>query len=293
MALGTVTYLNTGATSLAAANWSDTTGVVDSAYCVISSGVQSIQTNLTFSLANGVGIFDVLEGFSGDIGGSGGSLTFETEAALYSEVTNVARVRYWASGGSFYYTAQGAGAAGNVCHIFQQKGGGRAFLTGTYTQRSILLESGSLNIAENVASEAAGTPAEPTSNARYQWHLAGGAATIQYSATGLHRLRVTGGTHTLGRGVQTGCYVNSGSVTVDAQGGAVALLETNGGNVSYIASGTITNLFANAGNIDFSGLTRPLIVTNLYDSPGCTIKPSKLLTITNRYPAGSGARGLT
>jgi hypothetical protein len=36
-----------------------------------------------------------------------------------------------------------------------------------------------------------------------------------------------------------------------------------------------------------------LTITLLEDAPGCTIIPSRLLTITTRNPIGQGAEGLT
>ncbi len=275
-----VAYLNSGATSLASANWSDSTGFADDATLVINDGTQSIQTGLTAGLTNGVSYLDILEGFSGTIGGSGGSLSVQTRASLYSETTAAARVRYWASGGSIWYT--GETASTDTCHFWQQRGGGSAHLTGAFTLRNIHLESGTLSVAENVAGEST-----------YTWLLAGGAATIDYSATGTYTVIVSGGSHVLKRGVQTGITMASGSLTVDAQGGAVAAVNGYGGNVTWLNSGTITVAYLHAGTYDFSRLQRPLTITTLWDSPAAKIIPSKLLTIGTRKPFGSGAVGLT
>lgn len=277
-----VAYLTEGATDLAAGNWSDATGFADSATLVINSGSQTITNTLQPSLANGIDYLDVLPGFSGNIGGSGGSLCVETRASLYNEATVDPRIRYWASGGTFYYSGAGAGAAGDACHFWQQDGGGRGYLTGTYTQRNIHLQNGTLDVGANVAGETA-----------YVWYFAGGSATVQYNATGAFTYRVSGGDHIIKRGAQTGLYQTGGSVRLDGQGSTYAATELHGGTMQIVNSGTHTAMLLLGGVLDLSRLARPMTITTLIHAPTARVIPSKLLTITNNKPIGTGAQGLT
>ena len=67
-----IAYLNEGAVSLAAANWSDATGFANNATLVISSGSQTITTSLDQSgLSGGIDTLDILQVFTGRIGGAG------------------------------------------------------------------------------------------------------------------------------------------------------------------------------------------------------------------------------
>jgi len=295
MPLPSPAYLVSGATSFAASasNWSDSTGFQAQAQLFIQSGTQTITGGLSPSLVTGVTNFDVMPGFSGNIGGAAGSLAVETDTASYSATTQVPRIRYNASGGTFYYTPQGAGGASDVADYFQVNGSGSAFLTGTGTVKRIEAQSGRLYVAPTIGSVAT-----------YRWVLAGGTTTIDgvVGSTRIHSITVSGGQHLLKKGVQgstlastgfvEGLNVCNGSLVIDCYGELISDLRIYGGYVTVVNCGTIAAVSGYSGTLDFSKLQRPLTLTLLEDAPGLTIIPSKLLTIT-RNPIGTGANGLT
>lgn len=297
--------LNPGATSLAVANWltlagAAGSGVVDSATLNIATGNQPITGSLTWGLTNGIKNLDISPGFSGSIGGSSGStLAVNTRASLLDQVNQFPRVRYEASGGNMYYTAENAAAVADICHYLQVNGSGSMFVNGTCTVARLEMQSGRLSVAENVGSISG-----------YRWVFTGGSSNIVYSATQLHSLTVTGGQHTIGRGVagatitatgkSEGLVVAGGQVTLDAGSANFADVRLYGGTLTVLNAGDpdtptagITYLSCYGGTLDFSRLQRPMIVTLLEDAQGCNILPSKLLTITARNPIGRGATGLT
>jgi hypothetical protein len=294
-------FLNAGATSFAAANWTDTTGFVDDAELYIQSGTQTVTGDLTPSLANGIQNLDILSGWSGNIGGANGSLAVETRSSLINYSTQIPRIRYYASGGTFYYTPQGAGAAANVCDYYQIGGSGSGYLTGTGTVKRIESNGGRLYVGTAM-----------TSVATFRWVFSGGTVTVDgvSGTTKIHALTVTGGQHLLKRGVQgstmvstgfvEGLNVAGGAVTIDAYGETISDLRMYGGYVTIVNCGTIAAIGGYAGTLDFSKLQRPLTVTLLEDAPGLTVIPSRLLTITTysgatngRQPINTGANGLT
>jgi len=287
-------YLNAGATSLAAANWSDSIGFAANATLFVQTGTQTITGGLTPSIATGINNFDVLPGFSGNIGGAAGSLAVETDSASLNQVTQIPRIRYNAAGGTLYYTPQGAGAAADVCDFFQVNGSGSAFLTGTGTVKRVEVQSGRLYVSPTIGSVAT-----------YRWELAGGTTTIDgiSGSTKIHAVTVAGGQHLLKKGIQgstmasttfvEGLNVCNGSIVIDAYGETISDLRIYGGYVTVVNCGTIAVCSGYNGTLDFSKLQRPVTVTLLEDAPGLTVIPSKLLTITTRNPIGTGANGLT
>lgn len=292
-------FLNAGATSLAAANWSDTTGYDSGTPTLyVQTGSQSITGGLAPASGSYAALynFDVLSGFSGAIGGPAGSFAIETANAAFNQATQLPRVRYWASGGQLYYTPQGADAGiTNECHYFQIAGSGSGNINGTGIVRRVEVESGRGYVAPTVDSVAT-----------YRWTLTGGAVIIDgaVGSTKIHSLTIAGGQHTLKRGIQGGTVaensvseglnVYGGQVTIDAYGETIAKATVAGtANVRVLNCGTITYLGLFGGKLDFSALQRPLTITTLAAAPGATVVTSPLLTITNYYPIGSGAEGLT
>lgn len=291
-------FLTSGATSLAAANWSDATGYNSGTPTLyVQNGTQTVTGGLAPASGSYVALynFDVLSGFSGAIGGSAGSFAIETANAAFSQVTQLPRIRYYASGGAFYYSPQGADAGiTNECHYYQIAGSGFGYVNGTGVVRRVECQSGRLYIAPTIDGVTG-----------YRWVLSGGSSTIDGSSgsTKLFSVTVTGGQHLFKKGVQGGSItatsvteglnVYGGAVSIDAFGETVSDLVVAGGNVTIVNCGTIAHLAAFAGTLDFSRLQRPLTITLLEDAPGCTIIPSRLLTITTRNPIGQGAEGLT
>jgi hypothetical protein len=287
-------FLNAGSTSFAASGWSDSTGFVNGAELYVQSGTQTVTGGLTTNLSEGIQNLDILSGWSGNIGGANGSLAVETKSALLNQVTQIPRIRYYASGGTFYYTPQGGGAASDVCDYYQIAGSGSGYLTGTGTVKRLESNGGRLYVGTSV-----------TSVATFRWVLSGGTVTIDGVAgtTKVHALTVTGGQHLLKRGVQgstmastgfvEGLNVAGGAVTIDAYEETISDIRMYGGYVTVVNCGAIAATGGYAGTLDFSKLQRPLTLTLLEDAPGLTVIPSRLLTITTRNPINTGANGLT
>jgi hypothetical protein len=299
--------LNTGATSLASGNWKTLAGAagsgfVDDAELIIQNGTQAITSDITWTaLTNGIKNLDISSGFSGNVAGTSGSLAFQTRNSLFSQTTQLPRVRYEASGGSLYYTAENA-SANDECHYLQVNGGGFLYVTGTCSVRRLELQAGRVFVSQNVGS-----------TANYRWVFTGGVGTIDVVNSGgtndIHALTITGGQHLLKRGIQgttvtagsrtEGLTVAGGNVTVDAGSRNLSAVTVTGGQLVVLNAGNpdvptagVTNLLALGGTIDFSRLQRPLTVTLVEDAPSCVIIPSKLLTITTRNAIGRGADGL-
>lgn len=285
MATGTVCYLNAGATSLAAGNWSDATGITAAnAWCVINTGSQSITGGLT-TTAGGFDILDIESGFSGNIGSSIGSLSIEG-STTYTTGLQISRLKYNASGGSLWYSANGAGT--DKLMLFLQAGSGTSILTGAWTLREFVLDSGRCTMAYTVVSEAS-----------YEWLVSGGTVTFAYdsSATSIHNLTVLGGVVQLGRGVQTLLFVAGGTVIIDAGALTYAAITQTGGRVVVLNAGTgaatgITAYVLKGGELDLSTLQRPLIIGTMTHYTAGTVKKNNLLTITTNIPRGLGAAGL-
>ena len=203
-------------------------------------------------------------------------------------------MRYGASGGTFYYTPQGANAAADVCDYFQVQGSGSAYVTGTGTVKRLEVQSGRCYVTSTIDSVAT-----------FRWLLAGGTATIDgiSGSNKIHSITVAGGQHLLKRGIQgstlasttfvEGLNVCNGSLVIDAYGETISDLRIYGGYVTVVNCGTIAVCSGYNGTLDFSKLQRPVTLTLLEDAPGLTVIPSKLLTITTRNPIGTGANGLT
>lgn len=287
-------FLNAGATSLAAANWSDAIGFADSAELYIQSGTQTVTGGLTTSLTNGIQNLDILSGWSGNIGGANGSLAVETRSSLLNQATQIPRIRYYASGGTFYYTPQGGGAASDVCDYYQIAGSGSGYLTGTGTVKRLESNGGRLYVGTAIGSVA-----------NFRWVFANGTVTVDgvSGSTKIHALTIAGGQHLLKKGIQgtsvtatgftEGLNVCGGSVTIDAYAETFSDIRIYGGYVQIVNAGTCAVVSGYSGTLDFSKLQRPLTLTLLEDAPGLTVIPSRLLTITTRNPIGPGANGLT
>ena len=87
-------YLNDGATSLAAANWSDATGLVNSATGVIRSGGQSITSDVDFNAVNVLSL-RIAEQFTGTIGSAAAPLWLDATDGSAAEWKEVENMLHW------------------------------------------------------------------------------------------------------------------------------------------------------------------------------------------------------
>lgn len=167
-------FLNNGATSLAAANWSDATGfgaTANTAELTVGEGNANIVDDVDQSAATGhdVVYFVVEEGFTGTLGKAGTPVQFE--AATPSN----ARVEYRAGGGAFYASPSGTGWDTLILNTSGQmyiEGGTVASLEVT---RCPLVNIGASAVITNAK-------------------LGGGGGTIEYNSTGFTSCDIYSGT---------------------------------------------------------------------------------------------------
>lgn len=285
-----VAYLNEGATSFAAGNWTDATGFADDATLVINTpGNQTIsasldQSGLGTGAGNGPESLDVYAPFAGFIGSTAaGALTVAFEGTPYSEANHVSRFRYWAAGGECRYTA-GAGS----CHLLEVGGAGKMFVTGGALE-VVCQDGGSLNV--NASTTFADTG---------RVDLQSGTSYIDTHGSDLIGFyNALGGTHTLKRGgvAVTGTLrVGSGAtVTLDSTAGAWPLIIVDGGTLIWVSAGapgtTAGNVEFRSGLVDFSRINRAVTFQNARHYSSCTIRNynSRLLTWTTPLAQGAGA----
>lgn len=270
-------YLNDGATSLAAANWSDGAGIVAASDGVIRSGGQSITTAVDY---NGVTIasFRMAEQFTGTVGSASAPLWIaaatDGTAAEWSSTAAEGRVVN-GSGGTLFLKA-----TGTMDNLHQSGGGRTTLISGTATY--LRVTNGSFTAED----------ASVVTNAR----ILGGVATIGASATAGTVLDVYGGTVTAQRPFTTinvydgDCFINhntssSAAVTINQYGGRVFLL-------SLFTNGTVNyNRFG--GLFDPRRMTCELTIATMISSANARFAglPSGVtLTITTQSLRDAGAQ---
>lgn len=264
-------YLNEGAVSLAAANWSDATGFAEDAILAITSGSQTITTSLDQSaVTNGIDTLDILSGFTGRIGGSGyGSLKLRAT----SGATN--RVIYNAGGGSLYLQAAGSGT--NEITTFWMSSLGSCYLTGgTFT--NTVLGQGSLSVDATTVLTTA------TFN--------GGSAVVQ-AGTSATTLNLSGGSHVWKRGATTINVYGRGRVTIDCGTSTIGTLNilSPEAEVTLLSSGTVTAI-NNWGRLFADKMARAVTFTNYNEGPAGFLATT-LTNITYTNPiARLGAKNI-
>lgn len=262
-----VATLNTGATSLAAGQWSDATGVVDGAQLVIAGSTANIQTALSYTSAS-IEYLDVLGG-SPFIGGTGGSFICDADGTAEAAATQVSRIKYVTDGGHMYYTA---GAGNTLAHFVIVGGLGSFYATG--------------GIYKNVQCSGRMFINGSTVSSTGVWNfLQGAAVSIDDSATAIAELQAVGAGMVVGRGMTLGEFANS-NVTLSTTR-ASTTVKVRGGSFAIQKSGTITTMWALGGLLDLSQVQVPYTITNLYYAAGATVRTHPAVTITNKYPLGA------
>lgn len=228
-----IAYLNEGAVSLAAANWSDATGLVSSAECVIDKGGQAIVNNLDFSTiaTTRVSYLHIRRPFTGSIGSSSvGPLKVNTSSATY----------YAAGGGSLYL--QSAGPASNTTVLFEMPTGtgGAAYLQGgTFTEARVYGGQCYINASTVVTT----------------LYAMSSSVTVDYNATAITTLYVfPGATVYLKRSV-TNVVVIGGTLIIDGDGISITTLRQSGGVVDH-RSGDIPTFTQEGGQYINQSLRR-------------------------------------
>ena len=275
-------YLNTGATSLASGNWSDTTGFADDAELVIRDSVgngQAITAALDQSgLTTGIEFLDIRPGASGTIGSDTGPLKVDADASADARIRNR---------GNFTLFTDAGGASGVVNNYDFGPGSTNWLVGGTFT-----------NVTTDGGIAVVGESAVVTN-----LFAAGGAGTVEYNATAITKAVVTKGNWTIRRRVNTLIVLDGASVVyapddqvttftgdkIEVHGGrltqtrgAVPTYELNGGmwdlsratepftpgGTSIIALGT--RIVEGAGLVDLSNLTFPGALLRTVSGTGTT-----------------------
>ncbi len=282
-----VAFLNEGATSFAAANWSDTTGFATNATLVCNkpAGAGGIQAALDQSgVATGINYLDFVGNWSGNVGGPGGSLIVDFDLAgndaTYTTASPgadipISRVRWWGKSGDIYLSA------GASTGFMFQANVGNAFLTGGDFVR-IQTEGPSFLRFSSTA----------TANASARWHLGGVGSYIDYHATdALVTTYFYEGTHTVKRTLGTIYVLGTATVIIDtttALNGTA--IHQYGGVVKLLSHGTTTNYYGVAGILDGRDLSAVTTFTNSEVGSALQIMPSKYLSLGDRTDIGTGPK---
>lgn len=276
-----VAFLNEGATSVAAANWSDTTGFgASNVTLVINRGSQSIQTALDQSASGDVNWLDVREGFGGTIGGTGGSLIFTAAAVGTLTGTGqdvpISRFRYFASGGQCWAQV----SATRALDVLQCNSGGTLNWTSGDVDR-VDLDAGTLNYSSSATFGASAT-----------FYAQGGSFLIDTHATDVvPTLLVNGGSGRVRRTCTT-ITVTAGSLTIDLAALNITTLNIYGGRVTLLGAGTITNLNGYGGTLDCSQVQQAPTITNTLHADGFVVIPNPNVTFGTQTRIGAGGDGI-
>jgi hypothetical protein len=267
-------FLNDGATSMAAANWSDGLGVVASAQLVIRSGTQSITNDVNYPLIS-IESLDVEPGFSGFIASQATPFTVDIDGTAENPTTRVSRLRYFASGGECNVNASGPNT---LAHFVEINTGGRLVATGGIL-KNVVLQAGRFLAGANVLATGG------------VWRFSGGTAQVDYAAAApIPQLDVLGGQHKIDRNATT-LNAYGGFITIDCASLTITTLTITGGQVRLLNSGTITTVNLYGGTLDCSSAQRPITFTTMNsDFAGTFLKGTKI-TIGTENVAGAGPRG--
>lgn len=283
-----VSYLNEGATSFAAANWSDGVGFAAASTNVINyPGTQSITGALDQSAVS-IESLDTYPPFAGNIGAAGNPLIIDVDGTIYSEANQVSRVRLLQSGGRAYLNF---GGGNTLCHILVVGGGVECFhVAGILNFLSV--EGGGRYVGNQTV----------TYGDTGRIDLNGGTSFIDLHASDLcPSINVNAGYHIIRRGgvAATGrLTVNGGTVLLDSLGVAWPEVYVEGGTLIWQSSGApdtnAGDVTLRGGTVDFSNLNRALTLTSarIYGGVNIKGKDHKLLTLTTPLYQGGGGSGL-
>ena len=256
-----IAYLNEGATSFAAANWSDASGVINAAELVIDKRFGRIATDLNFSAID-VLSFVISQNAVGVIGGdSVGPLLMGAD-----NVANTALLRNYGFVELYY--------SGDTDRL-DLGGGSRNYIQGG-THGTVTISGGYTEIG---ASAIATTV-----------FIFGGSGTIAYNATDITNLHIFGGNWVIQRPATNMFIGANATVRLDYADNAVTTghsATVYGGNVSFIFA-AIPTITAYGGMLDFSVARRAFDAgATLFDVGAARIKESPIVDLTNvTYIAG-------
>lgn len=272
-------YLNRGATSFAAVNWSDSTGFAANAELVVSDGGSNVTSDVDYN-ATDIRFLKISENFSGNIGTAASPLyvdaTDGTNAQWSTNAANEGRIEHGGTGSLFVRSSTGA-----IANLMQNGSGNTFLVNGTAVYTRV-----------NAGRFTAETAATVTNCSVF-----GGSATIGATATAGTLLEVLGGSCVVNRPYTT-INLYSGNLYLDIpdSGSSNITLNIYGGTATVVAittSGTL-NVNRYAGLFDPSRARKDITVATMYTARAARF--TKLPTggpkfdITNQYLLDSDAQ---
>jgi len=269
-----VAYLNEGATSLAAANWSDATGFADNATLVIDkqfgSGSPLTSSVDQSGLTTGIDYLDILKGASGQLGTGSSPLRVDADTASGDGITNYGNVTLYFEGG----------ASGVINNFACGPGSRNIQIDDTVVQ--LVVEGGSYTAEESAVIT--------------NFDAYGGAGEIKYNSTKITLCRIMRGTWVLRRPCTSLIVGENARVIIDIDDAATmssTAITNYGGTVDlrYGAHPTLTSI---GGTIDLRNARRPFEIGSSAITLGGTriIEGSEIVTISNVTNVGNSKRNV-
>lgn len=253
---------NQGATSFAAANWSDATGFANDATLIVANPGGPITAGLDQRATN-IDYLDVLSAWNADIGSQVEPLRFEADN------TGTGRFRYRPSGGRCWVEAIDASAA-SVIDRLDVGGSGQLYLVGgTFTTTT--QDGGNIDAGAAIC---------------VTLYAFGGTSRWRSVATAITTAIVTAGVHTLER-VGTTVTVTGGTVNLDVTGTGITTLNIYGGTVN-ILNGNIPTVNGFGGTINCTNARRPIALgATAFNQGHVKVLSDARTTISNVAAIGS------
>ena len=224
--------LNEGATSLAAANWSDATGFADNATLVINKPFgngAAVTAGLDQSgLTTGIDSLDIKKGAAGIIGGSGTSLEVDADSASTDGISNHGNVTLYLQGGG-----------SSLIQNFDCGANSRNYLTGgTFTTTTV--QGGYLSANE--------------STVLTNFDAYGGNGVIEYKSDKITLARIMRGSWIIKRACTSLIIGENATVIFDPDDAAsfTSTAITNYGGRLIWRAGAVPTVTSIGGSIDFS-----------------------------------------
>lgn len=259
-----VAYLNEGATSLASANWSDSTGFADNATLVIRESFgngSAVTAGLDESgLTTGIEYLDIRPGASGTIGGDSGPLKVDADASADAYIRNRGNVTL--------YIEAGGGSA--TINNYDCGGSSRNWLIGgTFTD--FTTDGGVTNVGESAVIT--------------NLYAAGGSGVVEYNSTAITKAVIVSGTWVIRRRVNELIIGQNASVMYDPDPQVTSWsgdsISVNGGSLA-MTRGDVPTLELFGGSLDLRRATEAM-------TPGGT----SFVALGTRILEGSGLADLS
>lgn len=267
-----ITYLNQGATSLAAGNWSDATGFADNATLIINRPFGPITGGASgldqSAVTDGATYLEIVGSAEGQLGDASNPLRADFNDGSSPHLL------YAPKGGVLYYYP---GGNETTCTEFEASGNGTYHILGGGTVTTLRHSTGIGDVASTVI----------VTNAEF-WGSA--QATIEYNATGFTDYKQHGG-NVIAKRVGTTMDIMGGNLVLDASAGAITTINLRGGNLTLLRSGTITTFNHFGGRVNLRDVQIAITITNCNVYPNAdpaawSNRPS-LLTVTPSFKGRS------